>query len=200
MLNKAGRLAAEEHLILNDKRIPDSMAIKMTKPIATEEGKLVKRIRTGKSGPISYQGTTEPEGMVDAPVESLLKQILKGVDKEQAPPIVIKQEAATPSVKREKKTPKTFSSFEPVTLGKTPIPSTSKKVVSKKERLKKKSVVDKAAKDFLKSLLEDDEGGYSPKGKAKKYKKAKPTTFEQLEAGWENWDAPPRRKLGYDTQ
>ena len=56
LLNKAGRLAAEEHLILKDKRIPDSMAVKMTKPIATEESKLVKRIRTGKSGPISYQG------------------------------------------------------------------------------------------------------------------------------------------------
>jgi len=85
LLNKAGRLAAEEHLILNDRRIPDSMAAKMTKPIATEESKLVKRIRTGKSGPISYQGTTEPESMADAPVESLLKQILKGVNKEQAP-------------------------------------------------------------------------------------------------------------------
>jgi len=31
LLNKAGRLAAEEHLILNDKRIPESMAVKMTK-------------------------------------------------------------------------------------------------------------------------------------------------------------------------
>ena len=29
LLNKAGRLAAEEHLILKDKRIPDSMAIKV---------------------------------------------------------------------------------------------------------------------------------------------------------------------------
>src|SRR5215208_4594121 len=80
LLNKAGRLAAEEHLILNDKRIPDSMAVKMTKPIASEEGKLVKRIRTGQSGAKSYQGTTKPEDMVDAPVETLLKQILKGVN------------------------------------------------------------------------------------------------------------------------
>ena len=86
LLDKAGRLAAEEHLILKDRRIPDSMAVKMTKPLATEESKLVKRIRTGKSGPISYQGTTQPEGMVDAPVENLLKQILKGASKEPAPP------------------------------------------------------------------------------------------------------------------
>jgi len=110
LLNKAGRLASEEHLILKDSRIPDSMAVKMTKPIATEESKLVKRIRTGTRGPISYQGTTQPEGMADAPVENLLKQIIKGVNKEPAalPPVIIKQEAATPStsgLKRSLKLP-----------------------------------------------------------------------------------------------
>ena len=52
LLDKAGRLAAEEHLILKDSRIPNSMAIKMTKPISTKESKLVKRIRTGTRGPI----------------------------------------------------------------------------------------------------------------------------------------------------
>ena len=61
LLNKAGRLAAEEHIILNDSRIPDSMAVKMTKPIANEEIKLVKRKRTGTRGTPSYQGTAEPE-------------------------------------------------------------------------------------------------------------------------------------------
>ena len=74
LLNKAGRLAAEEHLILNDPNIPASMAVKMGKPIAREEGKLVKRLRTGTSGPIAYQGTEEPEGMADAPFENLLKK------------------------------------------------------------------------------------------------------------------------------
>ena len=38
LLNKAGRLAAGEHLILKDKRIPDSIAVKMTKPLASEQG------------------------------------------------------------------------------------------------------------------------------------------------------------------
>ena len=32
LLNKAKRLSAEQHLILKDKRIPDSMAVKMTIP------------------------------------------------------------------------------------------------------------------------------------------------------------------------
>ena len=44
LLNKAGRLAAEEHLILKDKRIPDSIAMKMVKPLSSEQGRLVKRI------------------------------------------------------------------------------------------------------------------------------------------------------------
>ena len=57
LLNKAGRLVAEEHLILKDKRNPDSMAIKMTKPLSSEQGRLIKRIRTGKTGPMTFQGT-----------------------------------------------------------------------------------------------------------------------------------------------
>ena len=85
-LNKAGRLAAKEHLILNDKRIPDSMVIKMTKPLASEQKRLVKRIRTGATGPIAYRGTDEPEGMVDTPAKNLLTQIIKGVNKEPAAP------------------------------------------------------------------------------------------------------------------
>ena len=74
LLNKAGRLAAEEHFILKDKRIPDSMAVKMTKPLSSEQGRLVKRIRTGKTGPLTFRGTEELEGMVDAPVERLLEK------------------------------------------------------------------------------------------------------------------------------
>jgi len=89
LLNKAVRLAAEKHLILNDSNIPASMAVKMVKPIAREEGKLVKRLRAGTSGPIASQGTEEPEGMADAPVENLLKKILKGVNKDPAAPIII---------------------------------------------------------------------------------------------------------------
>ena len=57
LLDKAGRLAAEEHLILNDKRIPDSMAVKMSKPLSSEQDRLVKRIRTGKTGPVTFRGT-----------------------------------------------------------------------------------------------------------------------------------------------
>jgi len=206
LLNKAGRLAAEEHLILNDKRIPASMAVKMTKPIATEEGKLVKRIRTGKSGPISYQGMTEPEGMADAPVESLLKQILKGVNQPAAPVIIPPQPLSTTGLKKELITPKPSTSGfkkelkttkppippKPVTLGKTP---------KSKKGAVKKAPISERARGVLKSLGidYDDGGGYSPKGKAKKYKKSKPTAAEKLQAGWEDFDEPWRKGLGYDS-
>ena len=114
LLDKAGRSAAEEHLILKDKRIPDSMAVKMTKPIASEKGRLVKRLRTDKTGPLTFQGAEEPEGgMADAPVEALLKEIVKGVKKPQAARIIveaglsgIKVEPGPSGIKKEKKSPK----------------------------------------------------------------------------------------------
>ena len=34
LLNKAGRLAAEKHLILSNLKIPDATAVRMTKPLA----------------------------------------------------------------------------------------------------------------------------------------------------------------------
>lgn len=198
LLDKAGRLAAEEHLILKDKRIPDSMAVKITKPLASEQGRLVKRLRTGKTGPLTYQGTEEPEGMVDAPVETLLKQIVKGVKKD---PIVIdggpstsgiKIKPSPSSIKKEKKSPK------------PPIPPKSS---SGKSGGWKKATLSGAAKGFLKSIdvdpkyVDDDDGGYSPKGKAKgkQPKKAKKIEWEKLTEGWESWDHPDKQKLDYGT-
>ena len=47
---------------------------------------------------------------------------------------------------------------------------------------------------------DEDEGGYSPKKKAKKkYPKAKKTTLQKLQEGWEEWDKPSRGPLGYDS-
>jgi len=45
LLNKGGRLAAESHVILCDKLIPDSIAIKKIKPLARQRGCLTKRMR-----------------------------------------------------------------------------------------------------------------------------------------------------------
>ena len=106
LLNKAGRLAAEEHLILKDKRIPDSMAVKMTKPLSSEQGRLVKRIRTGKTGLLTFRGTEEPEGMVNnLSVERLLKEIIK-----KEPPAPVTIQPGPSGIKKEKKTRKPSTS------------------------------------------------------------------------------------------
>ena len=211
LLNKAGRLAAEQHLIMNNSNIPPSMAVKMVKPMAREQGKLVKRLRTGTSGPLTYQGTAEPEGMVDAPVENLLKQILKGVKQEPAAPIIIQETPSTSGIKKEKKsTPSTSGIKKEKKSSKLPIPikpSTSKK----KGTAGKKFTLSADSKSFLRSIGiderfigdDDDDGGYSPKGaKGKKPKKAKKTETQKLQEGWEEWDYPSKRKLEkdyYDT-
>ena len=67
--------------MLKDKSISDSIAVRMTKPMAVEQDRLLKRIRTGKRGPPVYQGTEEPEAMADEHTENLLKQIIKGLDR-----------------------------------------------------------------------------------------------------------------------
>ena len=72
-------MAAERHLILKDKNIPDSMAVKMIKPLSLEQRRLVKRVRTGTAGPTVYKSIEEPEGMADGPVENMLKKVIKGL-------------------------------------------------------------------------------------------------------------------------
>ena len=216
LLDKAGRLAAEEHLILNDKRIPDSMAVKMSKPLSSEQGRLVKRIRTGKTGPLTFRGTEEPEGMVDAPVERLLKEIIK---KEYPAPVVIQDQPGPSGIKREKRTPKPgpsgikkeSKSTKPPIPPKPPSLKGTKSPTSKSGGWKK-AALSGAAKSTLRKLgidskfldkydtEDEDEGGYSPKKKPKgKYPKAKKTEAEKLQEGWEGWDSPTKGSLSYDT-
>ena len=130
--------------------------------------------------------------MVDAPVENLLKQILKGVKQEPAAPIIIQETPSTSGIKKEKKSPK-----PPI----PPKPSTSKKTAPSTS---KKSDYSESTQKLLRSLgLDDDDGGYSPKGaRGKKPKKAKKTLLQKLQEGWEEWDKPSKRKLEkeyYDT-
>ena len=55
------------------------MAVQIVKPMALQQGRLVKRVRTGTTAPSQYLGVEEPEGMADAPTERLLKEIIRGV-------------------------------------------------------------------------------------------------------------------------
>ena len=77
------------------------MAVKIVKPLSSEQGGLVKHLCTGKTGPLTYRGTEELEGIVDAPVETLLKHIIKAVKKEPAAPIIIEMGPSTSGSKLE---------------------------------------------------------------------------------------------------
>ena len=189
LFNKAGRLVAEKHLILKNPKIPNAMAVKMTKPMAREQVRLTKWIRTG-SVPPEGVGALDPdeyEAMVDSPLENLLRKIVKQTSQTPGP--------TTPGpsgvkIKKEVRTPKPPVPPKPSTL-KTPQPSTSKK-----SRGFKKATLSGATKGFLRSIGidpkfiddddEDESGSYIPKGgKGKQPKNSKKTETEKLTEGWE---------------
>ena len=212
LLNKAGRLAAEKHLILSNPKIPDTTAVRMTKPLAREQARLTKRIRTGTRIPA---GAGMPsEAMVDSPLENLLKKIIEKEVPAAAPAGAAATTPATPVIKKEPvagpsgiKIKKESKSVKP------PIPP--KPFLSAKKPKSTGGIKKAAFSGATKALLrqagfddkfidsdtdDDDEGGYSPKKKAKKkYPKAKKTTLQKLQEGWEEWDKPSRGPLGYDS-
>ena len=140
--------------------------------------------------------------MVDAPVDRLLKEIIK---KEPPAPVIV--QPGPSGIKKEKKTPKPGpSGIKKETKGtKPPIPpkpSTLKGSKKKTLSASTKATLRKAGVDpkLINSYDTEDEGGYSPKKKGKgKYPKAKKSEAEKLQEGWEGWDSPTRGKLGYDT-
>ena len=115
LLNKAGRLAAESHVILRDKSIPDSIAVKKIKPLARQRGRLTKRIR--QIGPLSSNSIDvdeveeEEEGdLVKGPLETMFKQLIKNTSRGTKTPKV-KEEAksSTSGVKKKPPAAKTIT-------------------------------------------------------------------------------------------
>ena len=211
LLNKAGRLAAEKHLILSNRKIPDATAVRMPKPLAREQARLTKRIRTGTRIPA---GAGMPsEAMEDSPLENLLKKIIEkevpaaaapGAAATPATPVIKKEPVAGPSglkIKKESKSVKRPIPPKPfVSANKPKSTGGIKKAAfsgATKALLRQAGFDDK----FIDSDTDDDEeGGYSPKKKAKKkYPKAKKTALQKLQEGWEEWDKPSRGPLGYDS-
>ena len=153
------------------------------------------------------------EAMVDSPLENLLKKII-----EKEVPAAAAAGAATPATPRIKKEPvagpsgikikKESKSVKPPI---PPKPFISAKKPKSTGGIKKaafsgatKALLREAGFDdkFIGSDTDDDEGEgeYSPKKKAKKkYSKAKKTTLQKLQEGWEEWDKPSRGPLGYDS-
>ena len=106
LLNKACRLAAESHVILRDKSIPDSIAIKKIKPLARQRGRLTKRIRqigslSSNSGDVSEEEVGEEGNLVKGPLETMFKHLIKNASRGTTTPKV--KEKATPSTSHVKK-------------------------------------------------------------------------------------------------
>ena len=119
LLNKAGRLAAESHVILGDKSIPDSIAIKQIKPLARQRGRLTKRIRqigplSSNSVDVSEEEDEEEGDLVKGPLETMFKQLIKNTSRG----------TKTPKIKEET-TPSTSGAKQKSPAAKTPIPPDS---------------------------------------------------------------------------
>ena len=88
LLNKAGRLAAERHLVLRNPAISDSVALAVAEPKAREVNRLTKRIRSGgvSSGAASSrhpqdEGDEGEDDLLKTPLESKLDRILRATQK-----------------------------------------------------------------------------------------------------------------------
>ena len=106
LLNKAGRLAAERHMILKNPRIPDSVALAMTQPKAKEVQRLTKRIRLGGTTPSVTGGRDDDDdddddAMLVSPLENKLDKILRATEK------TLKQQTPRVPPTRRRKLPKT---------------------------------------------------------------------------------------------
>ena len=190
LLNKAGRLAAEKHMILKNPKIPSDIAFKMVKPLARQQARLTKRIRLGTAPTVGVGMPDEDEAMVDSPLEALLKQIIK----KEPPAAAVPAATPGPSGVRIKKESPSTSGIKKGTPSKSPIPSTS----GTKTKLSSKTleVLKSAGVDPHIIAQYDPEGGYSPKGKGKgKHPKAKKTELQKLEEGWQGWGE--KKKLTY---
>ena len=106
LLNTAGRLPAEQHLILKNPKIPDATAVKIVKPLAREQARLTKRICLG-STPTATAPTPHEvdEGMVESPLENMLRSIIKGTTRKRKAILVTPAPSGTVSAKKKRLLP-----------------------------------------------------------------------------------------------
>ena len=118
LLNKAGRLVAEQHLILKDPKISDATAVKMVKPFARQRARLTKRIRLR---PIpAATPDEEDEGMAEGPLENMLRKIIKGTIPKRKVILVTPATSRTVSTKRKRLLPPTLTSQKKPPLPQSP--------------------------------------------------------------------------------
>ena len=105
-LNKAGRVAAEEHIIVNNPKVPDAIANQQTRELLQERRRLTKRLRDFPSVPTADLADVESEesAMTEGIVENLLKRMAKKqkekLQDEIAPLKTPKKEIPTPGTSK----------------------------------------------------------------------------------------------------
>ena len=176
LLNKAGRLAAERHMILKNPRIPSSVAVAMTQPKAREVRRLTKRIRTGGTTSASPPPDGE-EDLLLSPLENKLDKILRATTEK-----TLKQQQQTPWVPPTKK---------------RKLPKTPKKQPIKPEQTSTKSGwISSMKRGALKGVgqslgfnVSGNSDGEDAGATRQTKKKPTPKAIKRLRAapGWEDW-------------
>lgn len=150
LLNKAGRLAAEKHLVLKNKKLPDDVAVAIARGKGRALNKLTRRIRTGSVKASGARVEDDDDGdraMLYAPMENTLKQILKQTKPPRVPipppPPPLRYTSPPPlyrSPVRRVKTPARSTTKTPVSTTKKTSPSLTKSVKSGMWKSLKKSL------------------------------------------------------------
>ena len=218
LLDKVGKLGATEHVILEDRSIPDSMAVKIIQPLMRSRRNLTKRLKTGASGASNTYGVTaeEPEAMVDTPAEALVKRLIKG---QQTPATPLVHPPGTPGpsnlqmtrAKRElPTTPRRARTPHPTQL---PVPTPKKKTPSSSKpplpTPKKTSLGKSMIKGGIRGLSRSvglnlpDDDDIDPQGSAltRKQKQQTKRPAKRRQQEWEKLDVeqPARQRLSYGT-
>ena len=178
LLNKAGRLAAERHMILKNPTIPNAVALAMTQPKAKEVQRLTKRIRLGATTPSvtgGHDDEDDDDAMLVSPLENKLDKILRATEK------TLKQQTPWVPPTRRRKLPKTPQK-QPIKPEQTT--STKSGWLSSMKRGALKGLGQSMGVSVSGTLDKED-------GSATRQTKKKPTpkAVKRLRAapGWEDW-------------
>ena len=214
LLNKAGRIAAETHLLLQDKTIPDAIANARVKELRRERQRLTKHLRE-VPGVASVTGGQPPpdvdddSSLANGTLDNLLKQIIKNTAKRPGPAVATpskskKLEKAAPGpsgIKNEKPTGFNAILKELKESGGKP----------KKKKTPTQTPVISREKTPREELLESVRKSAERLAKARqdlnRVRETRKETKRKTEAerlkplpGWEDWAAgtTQRRRLEYD--
>ena len=122
LLNKAGRVAAEEHISVSNPKVPDAIANQQTRELLQERRRLTKQLRDIPSVPTADLADVESEE--SAMTEGIVENLLKHVAKKQKEKL---QDEIAPLKKPKKEIPTPGTSKIPARIKKrvSPTPGTS---------------------------------------------------------------------------